>query len=198
MPNTAFPTTPAEVPQYNSRVVRCLGRYLLKLVGWKIVGEVPRQPKVILAAAPHTSNWDFVVAMFAIMGLGVKLSYLMKKEAFFWPFKGLFMALGGIPLDRSAARNTVNQICSWFEKEDKLWVVITPEGTRSKVERWKTGFLRASKQADVPIVLIAWDYPSKSINIEKLWRATDNIERDAEEIRDYIRKKYTGKYPEKQ
>jgi 1-acyl-sn-glycerol-3-phosphate acyltransferase len=136
--------------------------------------------------------------MFTIMALGVKVSYLMKKEAFFWPVKGLFMALGGIPLDRSAAQDTVSQICEWFKNHEKLWVVITPEGTRSKVNKWKTGFLRVAHEAEVPVVLVAWDYPTKSINIEKLWHTTGDHETDAQSIRAFFNKKYTGKYPDKQ
>ncbi len=198
MPNKVVPTMPPEAPQYSSEFVRWVGRKLLKCVGWKVQGDIPVVPKAVFAAAPHTSNWDFIVAMFAIMALGVKVSFLMKKEAFFWPFKGLFMSLGGIPLDRSASQDTVAQICSWYKKEEKLWVVITPEGTRSKVERWKTGFLRVAHEANVPVVLVAWDYPTKSINIEKLWHTTGEHEADAVAIRSFLLEKYTGKFPEKQ
>ena len=192
------PKMPLEAPQYSSKCLRWLGRNLLKSVGWRINGEVPVVPKAVFAAAPHTSNWDFIVGMFVIMALGVKVSYLMKKEAFFWPFKSLFMLLGGIPIDRSAAQDTVEQICTWYEKEEKLWVVITPEGTRARVERWKTGFLRVAHAAQVPVILVAWDYPSKSLNLEKLWHTTGDHDADAEAIREFLLTKYTGKFPEKQ
>jgi len=198
MPANNVPSLPANAPQYSSKLLRWFGRQLLRLVGWRISGEIANERKVVFAAAPHTSNWDFMVAMMAIVALGVKVSYLMKKEAFFWPFKGLFMALGGIPTDRSAAQDIVSQICGWYEKEEKLWVIITPEGTRSRVEKWKTGFLRVAYEAKIPVALVAWDYPTKTIAIEKLWYPTGDHEKDAEEIRAYLLSKYTGKHPEYQ
>lgn len=197
MQNSQLTELPSEAPKHTNRFVKWLGRRLLRCVGWQVRGEVPNIPKAVFAAAPHTSNWDFVVAMFAIMALGVKISYLMKKEAFIWPFKGVFMALGGIPLDRSAAQDTVSQICGWYEKQNQLWVAITPEGTRSKVTRWKTGFLRVAHEARVPVILVAWDYPTKSIYVEKLWHTSGDHEKDAEEIRAFLTAKYTGKHPDK-
>lgn len=189
---------PEEVPRLGNAVTRAVGRGLLRLLGWKVVGELPPVRKAVFAAAPHTSNWDFLVAMAAVMAMGLKISYLMKKEAFFWPFKDVFMSLGGIPIDRKAAVDTVQQIKTWFAKEESLWVVITPEGTRSYVKKWKTGFLRVAEQSSVPVVLVAWDYPSKTMHIDKLWRVGCDHDKDAEEIRHYLCSKYTGCHPEKQ
>ena len=146
---------PPLVPVAGNRFTRWLGRKLLALLGWKVRGELPNEPKIVVAAAPHTSNWDFVVAMLAIMALGIRVSYLMKKEAFFWPFGKLFMWLGGIPLDRRATEDTVQQIISWYDTHDQVWVVITPEGTRAKVDKWKTGFLRVVDGAKVPLLIVA-------------------------------------------
>jgi len=136
--------------------------------------------------------------MLFVMATGIRISYLMKKEAFIWPFGKLFMALGGIPLNRKAADDTVEQITQWYREHDKVWVVITPEGTRGKVERWKTGFLRLAERADVPVYLVAWDYPTKTIHIGKKWPRTGDHVRDAEGIRDYLCARYAGRYPENQ
>lgn len=193
-----LPPMPPAVPVAGNRVTRWLGRKLLALSGWKVEGVFPNEPKVVVAAAPHTSNWDFVVAMLAILALGVRVSYLMKKEAFIWPFGKLFMWLGGIPLDRSSTEDTVQQIVSWYETHDQVWVVITPEGTRAKVEKWKTGFLRVVEGAKVPLLLVAWDYPSKTITLDGIWKTTGDHAADAAAIRDYINGKYRGRYPEDQ
>lgn len=163
-----------------------------------MVGDLPSVNKAVLVVAPHTSNWDFIIAIAAMMAKQVKLSYLMKKEAFFWPFKNLFISFGGIPIDRSAASDIVDQIKQEYDSSEALWVAITPEGTRSKVTRWKTGFLRIAIQAQVPIIIIAWDYPSKQLHIDKLWWPEGDSEKDAELIKEYISSRYTGRHPERQ
>lgn len=199
MDKKILPDTPDTMPCMNSEqgspVVKWIGRTMLRVAGWKVEGEFPHEGKLVIAAAPHTSNWDFVLAMFAVMALGLKISFLMKKEAFFWPFKGLFLALGGIPLDRSAAEDIVDQIVSWYDRHDKLWVVITPEGTRSKVGKWKTGFLRVAEKANVPVLLVAWDYPTKTLHVDKVWDTTGDHIQDVENIRTHFNGKYTGKNP---
>ena len=192
------PPMPPSVPVAGNRLTRWVGRKLLALAGWRLEGEFPDEPKIVIAAAPHTSNWDFVVAMLAIMALGVRVSYLMKKEAFIWPFGKLFMWLGGIPLDRSSTEDTVQQIISWYDTHDQVWVVITPEGTRAKVEKWKTGFLRVVEGAKVPLLLVAWDYPGKTIVLDRIWSTTGDHVVDAEAIRNYINSKYQGRIPENQ
>lgn len=193
-----LPRLSEKAPRFGSGIVRWFGRLGLRLMGWKVKGEIPNVPKAVFSAAPHTSNWDFIIAMLTVMALGVKISYLMKKEAFFWPFKGLFRSLGGIPLDRRAADDTVSQIVSWLDKSEKMWVVITPEGTRKRVDKWKTGFLRVAAEANVPVILVAWDYPSKTLFVDKLWHASGDHISDAESIRTYINNKYQGRHPEMQ
>lgn len=181
------------VPRAGNVFTRWLGRSILKVLGWRIVGELPNVKHVVVAAAPHTSNWDFIFAMSSIMAVGVKLSYLMKKEAFFWPFKSLFMSLGGIPIDRDASKDRVGQITQWYEKNEKVWVAITPEGTRSKVDTWKTGFLRIAEQAHVPVFLIGFDYQKKHVVLDRIWPTTGNNVNDAELIRRYMTSHYHGR-----
>lgn len=192
------PELPQHAPHFGGVLVQSIGKVGLRLLGWKVKGTLPDTPKAVFSAAPHTSNWDFIIAMFSVMAIGVKISYLMKKEAFFWPFKGVFMALGGIPIDRKASDDTVTQIVNWYEKSERLWVVITPEGTRKRVDKWKTGFLRVAEGAMVPVILVAWDYPSKTMVIDQLWRPTGDHAKDAQSIQIYMRNKYAGRYPDKQ
>lgn len=170
----------------------------MRLLGWTFKGELPNHPQLVICAAPHTSNWDFIIAMVAALALGVKFSFLMKKEAFVWPFKNLFMAMGGIPLDRGSSANTVDQIAEWYRTHEQVWLAITPEGTRAKVGRWKTGFLRIAHESEVPVLLVAWHYPEKAIYLDKLWYTTGDHGKDAEDIRAYMNARFVGAVPENQ
>lgn len=193
------PRPPPEVATFGNRFTRWFGRAGLYILGWKVVGQFPAKKKFLIVLAPHTSNWDFIVAMFGLFAIGIKLSYLMKKEAFFWPLRDFFIWMGGIPIDRGAADDTVRQIRQWYEDHDKVCVAITPEGTRAKVEKWKTGFLRIARHTGVPLFLVAWDYPHKRIVLDRCWElGSDNDAEEAEKIRAYINGRFQGKHPEKQ
>ncbi|WKT61160.1 lysophospholipid acyltransferase family protein [Microbulbifer thermotolerans] len=188
---------PEEVPRKGNGLTKAIGLMFTRLLGWRLEGEFPREKKVMVAMAPHTSNWDFVVAMPFIMALRIKISWLMKKEAFFFPFKRLFLWLGGIPTDRSAPGGLAQQIARQFQHKDKLWVAIMPEGTRKKVSKWKNGFLRIAYAADVPVLLVAWDFAHKCIRIDSLYHPTGDLEADMREIQRRF-SKYRGRYPENQ
>ena len=196
--NNRFPVMPENVPKDGNRFTRWLGRTLLRLMGWQFKGEFPNKKRLIVAAAPHTSNWDFILIMLGKMALGIHFSYLMKKEAFIWPFKGLFIRMGGVPIDRSQATDIVDQIAHWFASKDKMWVAMTPEGTRSKVNKWKTGFLRISEKAEVPVFMVSIDFPSKTFHLLKEWQTTGDHEKDADDIKNYINANFSGRHPEKQ
>ena len=181
---------PARAIALPARWVACL-----RLLGWRIVGHMPNRPKVIVCAAPHTSNWDFVIAMLAVLALGVRASYLMKQEAFIWPLAGLFKWLGGVPVARAQAGGMVASLVAWFAAREQAWLLITPEGTRQKVARYKTGFLRVATESQVPVVLVAWDYPSKRLIIEKVWTLTGDHEADCAAIRQYLNNRYVARHP---
>ncbi len=198
MPEKLTPDLPPEVPCRCSPAIQWLGRLLLRISGWRLVGEVPPVRKLVIAVGPHTSNWDLVFALYVLMASGIQLSWFMKREAFIWPFSRLFIAFGGIPLNRSAAAGTVLQMAEAFSGRDRLWVALTPEGTRKKVFRWKTGFLRIAEAADVPVLLVAWDYPTRTIRIDRLWRPTGKHEQDAAAIQDLVNSRYTGRHPQQQ
>ncbi len=184
---------PPAMPKMGNRFSRWLGRRLLALSGWRVAGEIPNQRHLVIAAAPHTSNWDFVHAMCLVMALGVKFSYLMKKEAFFWPFKGLFMALGGIPVDRSRGDEIMAQMQDWFDRNPTCWVALTPEGTRSQVSRFKTGFLRIAQAVEAPIMLVAFNYPDRTFYFCQPPPLSGDTDADAEAIKDFFDTHFEGR-----
>ncbi|WP_319024711.1 lysophospholipid acyltransferase family protein [Microbulbifer hainanensis] len=188
---------PEEMPRIGNWFTKGLGLLIVKALGWRFEGEFPREKKLMVALAPHTSNWDFVVAMPFILALKLKASWLMKQEAFFFPFKRLFMWLGGIPTDRKAPGGMAKQVATQFRENEKMWVAITPEGTRKQTAKWKNGFLRIAYAAKVPILLVAWDFPNKCIRVDSLYRPTGDQDADMYEIRKRF-DKYQGRHPENQ
>lgn len=190
-------TLSADVPRMGNRFTRAIGRLALGLLGWKIQGELPNYRKLIVVLAPHTSNWDFLICMAATLALGIKLSYVMKKEAFKWPLKRLFLAMGGVPVDRQQSGDLVDQMVDWFRASDQAWLAITPEGTRKKVTHWKTGFLRIAGQSEVPVLLMAWDYPNKSLRSVMEFQPSTDHDADMDRVR-AIYEHYRGRHPERQ
>lgn len=147
------------------RLARAISRGLLGLVGWRAVGEKPTPKKYVIIAAPHTTNWDFLLMLFVTTALGFHPSWMGKHTLFKKPFGGLMRRLGGIPIERSQAHNMVDQAIHALETRDELGVIIPPEGTRRRAERWKSGFYHIAKGAGVPIVLGFVDFSSKECGL---------------------------------
>jgi 1-acyl-sn-glycerol-3-phosphate acyltransferase len=189
---------PPSAPQKGNRFSRWLGRRILAAMRWRLEGELPDHPQLVVAVGPHTSNWDFIVAMGVILALGVRVNYLMKREAFFWPLGGLFRWCGGLPLDRRRTSDIVPAIVDHYRQSPALWLAITPEGTRAKVGYWKTGFLRIASEAKVPVLVAAWDYPRRTFVLDRLWSTTEDHVADAAAIRRHVCASYQGRYPELQ
>lgn len=185
----------AQIPRLGNRITRAMGRGVLKLMGWEIKGSFPPEPKAVFIGLPHTSNWDFILFLSAMQAVGLKASWMMKKEAFFWPLGGLFKKLGGVPIDRQASQNITAQMADWFATNEKAWLGITPEGTRSKVETLKKGYLRIAYAADVPVFLIGIDAVGKRVVVDKLWPLTGDIEVDNRDIKAYYDANYKGIRP---
>ena len=188
------PTKPASWPGFGNAFTRWFGRTILELMGWRIIGQLPERNKMIMAIAPHTSNWDFFMGVFALFGIGARFNWIGKHTIFRWPVKSLLLGLGGIPVNRSATKGIVEQLISRFQESDYLVLVMTPEGTRRKVKKLKTGFLRIAAGAGAPILLVGFDFAKKQIQIGELFEPTGNIDRDEQVVRDYFRQ-FTGKRP---
>ena len=168
-----------------SILLRKIARFGINISGWTIKGMVPDEERIVIIAAPHTSNWDFVLAMLAIFGLNIKLRWLGKHSIFKPGFKIFFKWLGGIPVYRDNPSNLIDNVVKIVKREKSIVIAMTPEGTRKKVKRWKTGFLRIAKQTHSKILLISIDAPTKSIEIGRIFNPTGNSEDDLAFIQKY-------------
>ncbi len=184
-------------PRMGNALTRWIGDVILKAMGWTLVGKLPNLKKAIIIGGPHTSNWDLFLAMGSMLSVGLKFSWMMKKEAFFWPLGSLWKKMGGIPIDRGAKIDFIGQLKTFFETQDKVWLGITPEGTRSKVERYKTGYLRIAKGVGVPLFIVGIDSTNKRIVLDKIWEPTGEIETENTAIKTYIESHYNGVNPDK-
>ncbi len=183
-------------PRMGNAVTRGIGQLILDGLGWRITGKLPNERKVILIGAPHTSNWDLIVAMACVLSVGLKFNWMMKKEAFFWPVGKLWRALGGIPIDRKQKNDVVAQITDWFQKEDQLWLGITPEGTRARVESFKKGYLRIAYATGAPIYTIGINAETKEIVLGGDYPLSYDIEEDNRKIKAYFETNFKGIRPE--
>ncbi len=175
-----------------------LSGLILKLAGWKVNVTTPDYPKSIICVAPHTSNWDFVLGKLAYASIGRKAGFMMKEEWFFFPLGPIFKAMGGIPVPRKKRNKHVSLVEAMVERfnhSERLNVAITPEGTRSRTEKWRTGFLQIAYLAHVPCVLGAIDYGKKEIYVVRTFKPTGDVDADMHVIKDYF-KPFTGKHPE--
>ncbi|MCP4417136.1 MAG: glycerol acyltransferase [Chloroflexi bacterium] len=151
------------IPRWGNWLSCALGRGLLRLFGWKFEGSVPNLPKMVLIGAPHTSNWDFPLAMAGLFALRVRLSWLGKDSFVNSPLKPLLLWLGGVAVDRRAENGVVEQTAVQFRQHDQFLLGLAPEGTRSPVARWKMGFFHIASAANVPIIPVALDYGRKTL-----------------------------------
>ena len=167
-----------------------------KLLGWKIENLQPEVPKCIIAVAPHTSNFDFIIGKLAYASIGRKSQFLMKKEWFFFPFGLIFKAMGGIPVTRSKHTSMTDTLAAEFAKHEQLQIAVTPEGTRKRVTEWKKGFYYIALKANVPIVLIGLDYKRKAAIFLDTFYPTGDVDADMIKIKSYYAG-IAGKHPEK-
>lgn len=189
MTRTVF-NTPVLTP-----LLRLLAIVLLKLIGWRSAGQPPACRKFVLIGAPHTSNWDFPIMLLAVLKLRLRLHWMGKHSLFPFPFGTLMRWLGGIPIDRSRSHNTVKQIVALYEQHDDLVVLIPPEGTRRKVDAWKTGFYHIANNAGVPILMGYIDADPREAGLADFFEPTGDLENDMAAIRTFYARK-TGIRPE--
>lgn len=184
---------PPVVPQRGSAAWRWVGRRVLALTDWQIEGELPAASRLVIAVAPHTSNWDFLYGAAAMFALDLKVSFLAKHTLFVWPFSSFLRWMGAISVDRRAANGVVDDAVRAFGAGKSQVLVIAPQGTRKPVARFKTGFLRIAKEAGVPLVLVALDYGSRSVRIGPSLEALGDIEAERVRVEAWF-SGYRGRY----
>jgi 1-acyl-sn-glycerol-3-phosphate acyltransferase len=157
--------TGSRLPRRGTAVSRWLARRLLGLTGWQVEGEFPECPKFVVIVAPHTSNWDFVIGILAMFATGLRASWLGKHTLFRFPLAPVLRWLGGEPIDRSTPQGSVRTAIDHFRTRPQWVLGFSPEGTRRRVDRWKTGFYWIAVGAGVPIVPVTMDYRTRVLGI---------------------------------
>jgi 1-acyl-sn-glycerol-3-phosphate acyltransferase len=174
-----------------------IARFILRISGWTIAGELPTVKKAVFIAAPHTSNWDGFWLLVYKTALDVEVHFLAKHTLFWWPLGSILRAMGAIPVDRAVSASTVQQVVDAFSRRDRFWFALSPEGTRKWQPHWKTGFYRIAKAANVPIVLAFMDYRKKRMGIGITLPENRNLVEDLKTIRDFYAP-FSGRVPERQ
>jgi len=181
--------------------MKLLSKVLLKVLGWKTPPPPPKEvyDKCVMICAPHTSNWDYPIALAITTILDIKTSYAFKKELMDTPLAPIFRYFGALAIDRTPRKegeerpSTVQAIANLFEDHEKLCVMIAAEGSRSLRTEWKTGFYYIALKAKVPICLGYLDYEKKEGGFGKIIYPTGDIHADMKEIMDF----YTDKIAKK-
>lgn len=160
--------------------MRILASFIFhKVLGWKIEGAFPKDlKKCIIIVAPHTSWHDFYIGALVRKTINLNINFIAKRELFKFPFGCYFRWMGGAPVDRKAKRNTVQQVIDLFNSRDEFRLALAPEGTRKKVENWRSGFYYMAHNAQVPIVCVAFDYKTKTVKIGFPFNTSGNYEED--------------------
>ncbi|MDG9781209.1 lysophospholipid acyltransferase family protein [Metapseudomonas otitidis] len=172
-----------------------LGHAVFRLMGWRIEGQLPPLDKFVVIGAHHTSNWDFVLFIAAKFILRLNARWFGKHSIFRWPFGALMRYWGGIPIRRHLKLNTVEQAIEAFAEHRQFILVLSPEGTRRRVERWKSGFYHIACGAGVPIVPAALDFQHRRIVIGAPFQPTGNEEADLRQLLAFYRP-YVPKNPD--
>ena len=172
--------------------MRWLAKFIYyKVLGWKVVGNTnfsqDTVKKAVIIAFPHTSWHDFYMGILLRKVAKIKTNFVGKKELFMWPFGYYFRAVGGKSLDRTSGQNKVEAIAKLFNEEEEFRLTLAPEGTRKKVEKWKTGFYYIAKAAKVPIIMFTLDFKNKQNKISEPFYPTDNVEADFKFMKSFFK-----------
>lgn len=159
-------------------------KFILRLIGWKIVGQTEYPAKCVICVAPHTSNFDLFIGLIVYTAMGRRSYFFIKKDWFFFPMNLFFKVLGGIPVDRSKKSSLTEQIAAEFKKRDRFQIAITPEATRKPNPEWKKGFYFIALEAQVPIVPVKLDYGKKEVEFKKVFYPTGDVDTDINSIKD--------------
>lgn len=183
-----------QLPHWGGRFLRLLGQTGFRLLGWRFVGELPNLRQIVVTAAPHTSNWDWVLGMLVVMALGVRVSWLGKGRLFRGPLKWFFVAMNGIPVNRNEPGDLVDQFIGEFESGKQIVLGLAPEGTRSQVRRFRSGYYRIAHRAGVPVVPAYFNYPDKTIGVGPAFETLEDQGADIERLQTFYQQ-FKGRNP---
>ncbi len=181
------------VPRRGNRLTRTLGKTIVRLLSWRVEGEIPNREKFVVLVAPHTTGWDFPICIVTLIAIGIRVSWLGVDWMFRYP---LMHRMGGIPVDRQARLGVVPQSIEKFNSRRQFILGLSPEGSRKKVVPWKTGFYRIADGAGVPILMVVVDPQAKRITVGPTIEPSGDYQADMDE---HIRPVYAGfadRYPD--
>ena len=192
-----------QIPQsfraHRPKIFQWLGKIMLSIFGWKVKGSIANEysgKKLVVIVAPHTSNWDGILGFAAIAGLDVRIIFIGKHTAFQYPLGVFLRYMGGIPVDRSRPGGVIQVVIDKIKNNENALIALSPEGTRSKVVEWKTGFLRIAKELNAKIVPVSLDFSKKEILFGDVFIPSGNNKKDILDLKDYY-SIFTPKHPEK-
>lgn len=181
------PELPPGAPRQGNALSRAFGRAILRLGGWRVEGEFPDLAHFVIIVAPHSSAWDAVWGIAAMLAMGVRISFMAKAEAFRGPFGWLLHRIGGVPVDREKAHGAVEQAATRLRSPTPVWFLLAPEGTRRRVDRWKSGFWHIARAAQVPVMMAAFHYPEKKMILGPVIELGADAEADMARVRAWYR-----------
>lgn len=173
-----------------------VARWCLQVCGWRLVGTPPDVPRCVIIFAPHTSNWDFPLLLAVRFAFGRRVTYLAKDSLFRFPIAGLLRATGALAVERSERHALVDQLVAEFRRCDELWLAMSPEGTRSRTDRWKSGFYHIAREARVPLLLAFIDARTRECGLGELLDLSGDMDEDMERLRAFYSAKQ-GIVPER-
>lgn len=169
-----------------SSALRVISRLMLKIIRWRVIGALPEgQRKYVLIVAPHTSNWDFILFIFAVSVLRLQPSVLIKSTLFVGPLGWFLRYCGAIPVNRTQANSLVDYIAGIYAEREEFVLIITPEGTRSANPNWKRGFHHVARKAEVPVLVVYVDSAIRTIGIEGLMEPSDDADADIRKLKQF-------------
>jgi 1-acyl-sn-glycerol-3-phosphate acyltransferase len=185
--------TGESVPERRTLVQRaCLG--LLRLFGWRALSAPLPGPKGVIIVYPHTSNWDFILGLLYRFGTGLRANWMGKDAIFRWPFRGLMVRMGGVPINRRAASGFIGAAIEQYKTQDWMWLALAPEGTRKHTDHLKSGFYQIAVGADVPCGLGFIDYATRTLGIQEFVRFSGVVADDVAMLRAFYADK-RGRLP---